>query len=212
MKKLIIQILLSSIVILIIFLLFNFEEYFANTLLLLQSNKAEYALFSFVLLVSDILLPVPSSIVMYTNGLVLGTLSGFLLSLISALIGSVLGYAIGRFAANKMGFMISEDAQRLLTQYGFLAIFLTRGIPILAESVSLLCGYNKVEFRYFTLLNIVGYIPVCFVYAYFGNIGNDGNYFLLSFGLALALSGIFWFTGRYFLKTPTNGVDQRVKF
>ncbi len=196
MKRILIQLLIFSIVILLVFLLFNFEEYFADHLQAMTDNKIEYSILSFVLLVSDILLPVPSSIVMYSNGFVLGVVNGFLLSMFSVTILAILGYLLGMLATNRLGLTISPEANGLFVRYGYLAIFLTRGVPILAESVSLVCGYNRVVFRQYLSLNILGYLPVCFTFSFCGHMGSNGNFFLLSFFFALILSGLFWIFGK----------------
>ena len=201
MRKLLLQLFAFSAIILLVFLLFNFEENFTGTLNMLMDNKLKYALFSFILMVSDILLPIPSSIVLFSNGLVLGMLGGFLLSMLSVMAASIIGYGLGRFFSSKFNSMIStQAAAHLYRKYGFLSIFLTRGIPILSESVTLICGYNKIEFRSFLLLNLIGYVPVCFIYAYFGEYGSHADHFLLSFALSIVLSLLFWFFGKLLSK------------
>ena len=47
-------------------------------------------------------------------------------------------------------------------------MILSRGIPILSESICFTAGYNKMNFKVYTFLNIVGAIPISLVYGYFG--------------------------------------------
>ena len=77
MKTILYPFLVTSLVILITFGLFEgLETYFPQQLRALGDHSESYAFISFLILSGDILLPVPSSIVMYLNGLVLGPIWG----------------------------------------------------------------------------------------------------------------------------------------
>jgi uncharacterized membrane protein YdjX (TVP38/TMEM64 family) len=204
-KNILLPTLISVFIISIVFILFgNIEEYFDALLNNSRKDIETYIGVSFLVLSSDIILPVPSSIVMYMNGLVLGTSFGFLLSLVSALISALIGYYLGRWT--NFGFNNQLKATQLIQKYGSVAIILTRGIPIISESICYTAGYNKMSFRLYILLNFIGYIPVCLVYAFFGQLGSDKNLFLLSFSLALIVSGIVWFFGRSYIKKVNSNV------
>ena len=97
MKKTVIPFLIFTIIIILIFVFFGGSEvYFQEVLETARINPSYYGFLSFLILSSDIILPVPSSIVMHFNGMVLGTFWGAMLSLISVMISSVLGYYLGR--------------------------------------------------------------------------------------------------------------------
>lgn len=169
------------------------EDYFNHTLRALLEHPLSYSIASFVILASDILLPVPSSIVMYLNGYVLGTMAGGLLSMCSALCGSALGYYLGRYSARFFKADDQGQAQALLVRYGPAAIFLSRGIPVLAESICIVCGYNRMPFGRYMFLNVLGFVPVCFLQAFLGHLGDESrSLFLLSFGGSILLSAVFW--------------------
>ena len=179
----------------------NLEIVFTDTLNHIVQNKSLYSLFSFLILASDIILPVPSSVVMFLNGFVLGKFLGSLLSLISLLIGAAVGYCLGMFTS--YGFRTKRDnkASFLLEKYGSLAILLTRGIPIISESVCIVYGYNKMPFKHYMMYNLLGYIPVCVLYAVCGSFGYDKNVFLISFLCSLFISFAFWILGKKYLTT-----------
>lgn len=196
MRNIILPFLLSIILVSLVFVFFeDVETYFHNLLQTLQSNTLRYTIFSFLILSSDILLPVPSSIVMYSNGVVLGVLYGFALSMISSILSSIIGYGLGRFTNFRMK-QGAADSHKLIQRYGNVAIIISRGIPILSESVSFTAGYNLVKFRSYFLLNLVGYFPVCMIYSYFGHMGQDTNMFFLSFVLSILISALIWFFGK----------------
>lgn len=190
------------VLIIVIFLMFeNVEQYFIDLLNRSDDQKLSYSIVSFLALTSDIVLPVPSSIVMYTNGFVLGGIQGASLSLLSVMIGSLFGYYLGRFTS--LGFKSKNDqnADDILKKYGPVAILVSRGIPILSESICIVCGYNKMNLKSYFLLNFIGYVPVCLLYAYCGSIGYDKNSFLISFASSLLIVALFLFVGKKYLKS-----------
>lgn len=195
MKSVLVPLLVSILLISILFVaLENLEVYFEELLEAAQTNAGKYSGLSFIVLSSDIILPVPSSIVMYSNGLVLGLLKGAGLSLISVIISSVIGYYLGRLSAFRS--KADERARTIMQKYGAVGIVITRGIPILSESIVFTAGYNKLNFRLFLLLSMIGYLPVCFIYAYFGNLAQNANLFLRSFFASLMVSLLLWLFGR----------------
>jgi uncharacterized membrane protein YdjX (TVP38/TMEM64 family) len=190
---------LYMLIILLIFIIFrDFESYSYSLLENLSQYPWVYAIASFGILASDIFLPIPSSVIMYLNGYVLGVLSGGILSLVSLMVCCISGYYIASFAAAKFQNKVNSESQFLLNKYGVLAILITRGMPILSESICLLCGYQKMNFRIYLLYNLIGYLPLCFLYAYFGELGAEKDLFLISFLLSLSIAAIFWWIGSRF--------------
>ncbi len=200
-RKIVLPFFIVSTLIIITFLLFNnLENYFSDLLQRASAHRGTFAAVSFWVLASDIVLPVPSSIVMYMNGYILGAMNGSAISLLSLMVSSVAGYYIGKFTSMGLKSKADDKAANILSRYGMAAILISRGIPILSESVCVLCGYNKMPFRQYLILNLVGYIPLCLLYAFCGSLGYDQNTFLLSFACSLVLSALFWFAGKYFIK------------
>lgn len=189
---------ISIVIVLITFGIFqSMENYFSNILELLQENPVQFGIVSFLILASDIILPVPSTIVLYINGYFLGIISGSLVSIAGLMVGALIGYQIGKVSSNIFQSENNKKAHSILNTYGPAAIFLTRGIPILSESICFVCGYNRIDFTRYILLNFIGYLPVCVLHAIFGNLGYEGGgVFLLSFGCSIAMSVVFWFFGK----------------
>ncbi|MDG1332703.1 MAG: VTT domain-containing protein [Crocinitomicaceae bacterium] len=179
----------STVLVILVFVFFeDVEVYIEEMITVSQTNKSDYIWISGLFLSSDILLPVPSSIIMYANGLVLGTLWGTLLSLVCALISSCIGYVLGLLSAKTLGSEKREEASNILNKYGIMAIIISRGVPILSESISYTAGYMRMKFRTFFLLNVIGYLPITLLYAYFGSLGSDLNIFLYCFAASLLIS------------------------
>jgi uncharacterized membrane protein YdjX (TVP38/TMEM64 family) len=155
-----------------------------------------YAIASFVLLSSDFILPIPSSIVMFGTGWVLGLPLGFMISMLASLLSSMLAYGIGKFTEIKVNqyFSTSEtqSAKDFIRKYGDISIVISRGIPVLSETISIISGNNSFPHRKFIWANLLGYAPVCFAYNYLGSISSTKEVFLLTMGANLLIAGILY--------------------
>ncbi len=204
MRSIIYTLAISIGIVLLTFGLFHtLESSLSESLALLEKSPNQFAIVSFLVLASDIVLPIPSSIVMYINGYFLGVISGTLVSLGGLMVGAILGYFIGKAGSNHYQPKDKEKADQILSRYGPSAIFLTRGIPILSESICFVCGIHKIDFKRYLFLNFIGYLPVCLLHAIFGNMGYEGGgIFIFSFASSIIVSMIFWFFGKYI--SPKN--------
>lgn len=204
MKRIYWPFLLSVFIVTAVFVMFNnLEVQFQSILQGFQERSFEYIIYSILILSSDIILPVPSSIVMYLNGFVLGIYLGFATSYIAVTISVIAGYYIGSSVSYGLSKHQNAEAKQLIEKFGFFAIIISRGIPILSESVCIVCGYNKYNFKLYLILNLIGYIPICLIYAYFGNLGADEGQFLLSFASAIVISAMLWFFGKNFVRASS---------
>jgi len=126
------------------------------------------------LLAIDLVLPIPSSIVMVISGQLLGFFWGGLISFIGAMLSALIGYFLCRIGGQKMftRFIGDKEVNKIdkwYENYGIFAIILSRPIPMLTEILSCLAGLSKVKFGLFVLAAAFGTLPICFVYSYFGN-------------------------------------------
>src|SRR5215510_12446766 len=90
------------------------------------------------LLIADVVLPVPSSLVMVAHGALFGVVIGTLLSLSGSIGAALFGFAIGRRGGKLLERTVTPSerarANVLLARWGALAIIVTRPIPLLAET------------------------------------------------------------------------------
>ncbi|HYE54908.1 MAG TPA: VTT domain-containing protein [Chitinophagaceae bacterium] len=199
-KNILIPITVTISVIIATFLLFDdLEVFFTGLLQQAKETPDTYALLSFLVLASDVFLPVPSSIIMFTNGYVLGTGYGTVLSLLSVTAGAVVGYYLGKFTALGLRSGSDEKANGIISSYGALAILITRSIPVLSETISITCGFNRMPFKKYVAYNVLGYLPLCLIYAVCGRVGYDRNIFLISFGSSIVIAVVLWLFTRRFL-------------
>ena len=149
-----------------------------------------------VLLVGDIFLPVPSSLIMVANGALFGVFWGTLLSVLGSLGAAVLGFGIGRRGGKLLERFVSladrQRADRLLNKWGALAIILTRPLPLLAETTAIMAGTSSMSWKSLLSGALLGNLPAAIVYAITGSLAASFESAALSFGLVLAVAGIFW--------------------
>ncbi len=176
------------------------EEGWIAQLTALTANRLHYAVFSFLLLTSDIVLPIPNSIIMYTNGFVLGGIAGAGLSVISLMTGAVAGYYLGNLSTYGMRAAADRKSVAFWEKYGTLTILITRGIPVVSESICILAGHLRMPFGRYLLMNLLGYIPISLLFALFGRFGYDENAFLLSLACSFGIAGLFWWWGRKWVR------------
>jgi len=147
------------------------------------------------LLGSDILFPIPSSIVSTGCGLLLGFTMGTLTSLagmtVSCLLGFWLGASGGRPVANILvggeGLARFQDMSR---KYGLWAIVIARPVPVLAEVSVLFAGMGGISFTRFMLISTLSNLGVSMVYAAIGAYSASINSFLMAFLAGISVPGI----------------------
>lgn len=152
------------------------------------------------LLVADVLLPVPASLVMIAHGALFGVAGGTLLSLAGALGAALFGFTLGRRGGPLLARLVPEDERRradaLLERWGDLAIIVTRPVPILAETVALLAGTSRMSWGRMSLATLAGSLPAALIYALTGATARDLDSLPLVFGLVLGVAGIVWLLGK----------------
>lgn len=162
----------------------------------MSTSGVAAALIGVGLLVSDVVLPTPSSLVMVAHGTLFGVVLGTALSLI----GRAGSFAFGYYLGSKSHVLIHrfltdeelERATHTIGKHGLLAIVGTRPIPILSETTSIAAGISKLPFGVSLLAATVGSIPEALVFAISGAI--VGSFIHTSYvfiGLVIMM-GLFW--------------------
>jgi uncharacterized membrane protein YdjX (TVP38/TMEM64 family) len=154
------------------------------------------------LLIADVVLPVPSSIVMVAHGALFGVLWGTVLSLIGSVGAAVFGFAIGRRGGRLLERVVTPAerarASSILARWGTLAIIVTRPVPLLAETVAIMAGASSMSWRALIIASIAGSLPPALLYALTGAAVADLQNTALMFGVVLVVAGLFWFLGMIF--------------
>jgi uncharacterized membrane protein YdjX (TVP38/TMEM64 family) len=154
------------------------------------------ALVGVCLLVADVFLPVPSSLVMIAHGALFGVWVGALLSLIGSVGAALLGFAVGRRGGTLLERLISPDERvrvdLMLRRWGAIAVVVTRPVPLLAETVAILAGASPLGWARVTLAAIAGSLPGALLYALAGAMAADFQSGVLVFGIVLLVAAFFY--------------------
>jgi uncharacterized membrane protein YdjX (TVP38/TMEM64 family) len=172
----------------------------------LRPGGAAAAALALALLVLDAVLPVPSSIVMIALGALYGPLLGMLLSLLGRLGMTLVGFAAGRRGGPLLARLVPPDgrarADAVLARWGALAIVLSRPVPLLAETVTVLAGASSIGWGRAMLASLVGSAPEAAVYALAGAVAREPGRPAAVWAAVCIVAGGYWLIGR--------GADRRL--
>ena len=152
------------------------------------------------LLVADVLLPVPSSLVMVAHGALFGVIVGTLLSLLGSMGAALFGFAIGRRGGKLLERLVQPAerarANKMLASWGALAVVVTRPVPLLAETVAIMTGASPLGWGRMALASFAGSLPAALLYALTGAAYANFQSVVLMFSATLLVAGSFWLVGR----------------
>jgi uncharacterized membrane protein YdjX (TVP38/TMEM64 family) len=167
---------------------------------LLRSASIATAVIGIALLIADVVLPVPSSVIMFAFGAAFGLWTGAMLSMIGAVGASLTGFALGRGGRDAVRRFVHDDefnrASLLLDRWGTLAVIATRPVPILAETTAILAGASRIGWFRMTLLSTIGSLAPAILYAWAGSSAGRPVEGIIVFLIVLAFSGAMWWIGR----------------
>jgi uncharacterized membrane protein YdjX (TVP38/TMEM64 family) len=159
------------------------------------SGSPAPALVGVLLLVVDVLLPVPSSLVMVGFGASYGPIVGALLGAAGSLGALATGYHVGR-AGTRFVDRVGTPAERarghrMLRRWGPVAVIAPRPVPVLAETVAVLTGAAGLPRHHVLLAGTLGVTPMAAAYAMAGAWARDtGALGVVVFLLLIALAAL----------------------
>lgn len=153
------------------------------------------------LLLVDVVIPVPSSIVMTAQGALFGFAGGTALGMIGSVGATLMGFAIGRRGSWLINRFVGIDRQdqgnSVIPRLGPLAIIVTRPLPVLAETTAIVAGSTAMTWRQAVMGSVIGCLPAAALYSAAGAFAADVAAGLLVFPLVLMLAALFWAAGRW---------------
>lgn len=158
------------------------------------------------LLIVDVLLPVPSSLVMLAHGALFGLVGGTLISLVGSIGAGAVAFALGRRGGPLLDRLVPPEerarADRLLAQHGAVALVVSRPLPLIAETVALLAGTSPLSWGRALAAITAGSVPAALLYAATGATAARLDSMALVFGLVVAIAGGFWWWARRITPAP----------
>lgn len=143
-----------------------------------------------LLLMTDLFLPLPATLIMSALGYIYGIVGGGLISTAGSFLAGSLGYWLCRMAGENAARRIlgNKDLERgkiiSTKEIGILVVVLSRWLPVFPEVISCMAGLTRMNPARFHVALLCGSLPMGFVYAYVGYTGVENP------GLALALSAL----------------------
>jgi len=159
------------------------------------------AVIGVALLIADVVLPVPSSVIMVAHGALFGIVTGSLLSLAGSVGCAVAGFAIGRAGRETVHRLVSDAeyarVSRLLDRWGMAGIVATRPVPILAEVMAIIAGTTPaVRWWQIVVASTLGSIPPAIAYAVAGHFATETVGMIWVFSALMLMSAAMWWFDR----------------
>lgn len=147
------------------------------------------------LLATDVLLPVPSSVVSAFAGSVLGFAAATAVSWTGMTLGAAAAFALARLLGRPAALSLAgaEDldrVDRLSRRYGPLALVLARPVPVLAEASVLFLGATRVPWQWFLAPVMLSNLGIAAVYAALGSMASMPVALGASIALPLAAAAV----------------------
>ncbi|MFN6269651.1 MAG: TVP38/TMEM64 family protein [Akkermansiaceae bacterium] len=160
-----------------------------------ENAKGWAWLLGIALLMADLFLPIPGTIVMSALGAVYGFWIGGLLSAIGSMLAGMSGYAVGRFfkesfAKRWLGEKDFEKGKSLFERGGAWVVAMSRALPILPEVLACMAGLLRMPFGKFVIALACGSVPMGFLFAWIGAIGREQPAW--GFAFSLGVPAVLW--------------------
>ncbi|MDQ3557606.1 MAG: VTT domain-containing protein [Pseudomonadota bacterium] len=143
---------------------------------------AQYQSFAWLvaigLLVSDLILPIPNTIVMAALGAIYGPFLGGAFATLGTCLAGLAGYALcRRFGPLVAGRLLSPTdlaaGEQLFARHGGWIVAASRWLPVLPEAISCMAGLARMPLPKFALALLCGAAPLGFIVAGLGYSGSD---------------------------------------
>ena len=126
------------------------------------------------LLAADVFMPVPSSAISVSAGMLLGLPLAFLATLLGLTVGCYTGYAFGYYFRRVHFDRWNEDEEfRKLSaefsRHGYLVLLLCRSVPLLAEMSVVVAGFHRYPLLKFSFVTLAANVLLAGLYAFLGD-------------------------------------------
>lgn len=126
-----------------------------------------------LLLVSDIVLPIPATGVMAAIGNVYGVWNGTVINSVGSAIAGITGYLVARFIGRQGIRYIATEPElerfkNFFDDWGGYAVIISRIMPVMPEVITILAGFSKMKFSRFLAALFAGTVPVSFFFSLVG--------------------------------------------
>jgi uncharacterized membrane protein YdjX (TVP38/TMEM64 family) len=164
-----------------------------------------------LLLVSDLILPIPATAVMAALGFIYGPGTGGLIATFGSFSSGALGYLVCRrfgrpVAVRVLGPHDLMEGERLFARVGAWLVVLSRWLPIFPEVIACMAGLARMPSLPFFIALACGSAPLGFVFAAIGHAGVSHP--VLAIALSAGLPPLLWLAVQpYFVTKRRAKID-----
>ncbi len=167
------------------------------------------AIGTIAILATDILLPVPSSVVSTVAGAQLGIVGATVASWLGMTIGATIGFWLAHMFGRPLAVRFSshDDLDRmdsLARRYGPWILIATRALPVLAEAAVLFLGTTQLAWRRFLPAIALSNLGIAAVYAVLGHYARSQGELPLALAASIALPVVAATMARWLLPHPSS--------
>lgn len=161
------------------------------------------------LLATDILLPIPSSVISTLSGWQLGWWRGTLATWVGMNLGATIGFALARRWGQPFALWFSkgedlEKMRQVSDRFGPTVLVLTRAMPVFAEASVLIAGIHRLSWRRFLPAVALSNLGIAIAYSVFGDYAERHQWLPLALGVSVAVPVLVAAIAKRFLPTPAN--------
>lgn len=148
-----------------------------------------------ILLMSDILLPLPATLIMSALGFIYGPVAGGFIASIGSFLAGSLGYWLCRLVGENaalalLGKKDFEKGKKLSMNIGGWIVALSRWLPVFPEVIACMAGLTRMPAAKFHVALLCGSLPMGFTYAVVGYSGISDPW--LAIFLSACLPPVIW--------------------
>jgi uncharacterized membrane protein YdjX (TVP38/TMEM64 family) len=152
-----------------------------------------------ILLLLDLVLPIPGTAVMSALGMIYGSIIGGLIGTLGSILSGLLAYSLCRAFGLKIAERIAgasalEKSRTIFAKTGGWIVVLSRWLPIMPEVVSCMAGLSRMPLRIFLSALVVGCLPLAFTFSVIGDTGREHP--KLTLALSVLAPAVIWLVVR----------------
>lgn len=145
------------------------------------------------LLVADIILPVPSTVIMSALGWMYGWWLGGLIAALGSMLSGIVAYSACRWLGRPAARWLAGEAglsrgEEMFERRGGWLVALSRWMPVLPEAIACLAGLSRMRMRVFVPALACGSLPTGFAFAAIGHLGQEQPVWAMALSAALPVA------------------------
>ncbi len=181
---------------------------------MLVRNQRFAWLIGIVLLIADLFLPIPSTLVMSALGWLYGPLQGGLLSSLGLLLSAQLAFQLSRRLGRPLAVRIAgeqslNEAAEWFRKTGGACIAISRCLPVLNEAIACFAGLSCYPPRDFWIASLLGAVPAGFAFASIGHLGRGDS--TTATALSVLVPVLLWLAYRRVSRAQTPRSAESTK-